>query len=66
MSKATDDILSIISERGSRLDQADMDRIEALITEIPFDQLDETGMIYEAIALIVNDPLYEGDLDPID
>lgn len=67
MSKAIDTIAGIIRDRGSELNQADMREIEYQITQIPLDELaDQYGWINEAIALIVNDPAYEGDLSPLE
>jgi hypothetical protein len=66
MSKATDTILEIISTKGADLRQSDMEQIEELIVDIPLDDAPrDMGMIYEGIAMVVNDPLYEGDIPPI-
>lgn len=67
MSKATDQIVDIIRVKGYDLRSDDMREIEYLITDIPLDDLpDEYPMIMGALAGIVNDPIYEGDIDPID
>lgn len=61
------DALAIISERGSDLNLVDMREIEALIVDCPLERAAEMqGWIYEALSLIVNDPLYKGDIPPIE
>ncbi|MGA1850473.1 hypothetical protein VH570_06505 [Sphingobium sp. HT1-2] len=55
--------LDIIREKGSALSADDFREIQYLITDIPIDDLaDTTPWIYEAIHMIIADPLYEGDL----
>lgn len=67
MSKPTDQIVDIIRDKGYDLNSEDMDEINYLITEIPFDDLpEEYPMIMGALAGIVNDPVYDGDIPPID
>lgn len=67
MSDPFSDALAIISERGSDINLVDMREIERLIAECPLERAAEIqGWIYEALWLIVNDPLYEGDIPPID
>jgi hypothetical protein len=66
MSVAFEKIIDLIGEKGAKLTQADMDQIESLIPDIPLDELpDSYGAIHEALALIVNDPAYEGDIEPM-
>lgn len=61
--KPIDAITDIIREKGSSLRQTDIDEIERLIVDIPIADLpDQTPWIWEAIALIVNAPEYEGDI----
>ena len=58
-----DDILAVISSKGEKLMQVDLNEIEYMLTQIDIDEaLDASPMIYEGIALTVNDPLYEGDI----
>lgn len=63
---AVDEIMSIISTKGADLMQSDIEEIQFLTVDIPIDELPDTyPWIWEAIALIVNDPLYEGDIPPV-
>ena len=67
MSDPFSDALAIISERGSDINLVDMREIQSLIVEFPLERAAELqGWIYEALSLIVNDPLYEGDIPPIE
>ncbi len=67
MSDPFSDALAIISERGSDINLVDMRKIEGLILECSLETAaDMQGWIYEALWLIVNDPLYEGDIPPIE
>jgi hypothetical protein len=62
-----DRALEIISEKGSDIMSADLHEIEHLMTLFDVDKAAELqGAIYEALALIVNDPNYDGDIPPID
>ncbi len=67
MSKAFDKILTIVGDKGSSLMATDIREIESLITEIGYDDLlNEEPLVWEAIALIVSDPDYEGDIPPVE
>jgi hypothetical protein len=67
MTMPAEQALAIIGEKGLSLSSDDMREIEGLITQIPLDDLpDQSGMIYEALSLVVNDPLYEGDVPPVE
>ncbi|WP_156358171.1 hypothetical protein [Sphingobium sp. Leaf26] len=67
MSKATDQIIAIIQTKGYDLRSDDIDEIHYLMTDIPLDDLpDEYPMIMGALANIVNDPVYDGDIEPVE
>lgn len=61
-----DEIMTILSERGSDLNRDDLARINELALDVPLEDTEQLGTVWEGIALIVNDPLYSGDIDPID
>jgi hypothetical protein len=63
---ALEQITEIVSERGSALDRDDMDRITELSVEVPLEDSDALAMVMEGVAMIVNDPLYEGDVPPME
>lgn len=63
---ASDDIMELIRQRGDTLDQSDLDKITMMMVDIPLEDSDQIGWINEAIAQIVNDPDYAGDIAPID
>lgn len=59
---AETEIAALIQARGMGLTQADVDEIETLLATIPppgVIEIEET--VWEAVSLIVNDPLYQGD-----
>ncbi len=61
-----EDILEIISTKDDKLMQVDLNEIDYMITQLDIDEaLEVQPMVYEAISNIVNDPLYEGDIEPI-
>lgn len=64
--KTPNDILEFINDNARDLSQDDLVKVDEAIDAN--DQIDDftIGMIYEAIALIVNAPEYEGDCSPID
>ncbi|MGK2911235.1 MAG: hypothetical protein ACSLE1_15750 [Sphingobium sp.] len=67
MTKPADQALKIISDKGLDLTSEDLREIEFLLTEIDFEDLpDHSGTIFGALALVVNDPLYQGDIAPIE
>ncbi len=64
---ASAQILGIIGDKGRELRMADMDAIELLKPLIPIeDSLEHLAWINEALALIVNDLTYEGDIPPVE
>lgn len=59
---AETEIAALIQTRGMGLTQADVDEIETLLATIPppgVIEIEES--VWEAVSLIVNDPLYRGD-----
>jgi len=65
--KPEDKIFEILREKGEAIRQSDMDEIELLIMEADPDVwIERMGWFYEGLALIVNDPNYEGDIAPVD
>lgn len=60
-------MLAIVAEKGPDLSQDDLVELDYLTTKLDIDDaFEQRGIVDEAIALIVNDPLYEGDIDPMD
>jgi hypothetical protein len=66
MGKPIDEALAILSERGSDLMKVDLDAMEELFTQIPPEEWDGVLLLMEGVALVVNDPSYEGDIKPIE
>ena len=67
MKRVSDQIIEIIRTKGDTLALDDLHEINMLLVTVdPDDFLDQQGAAYEAISLIVNDPLYEGDIPPIE
>lgn len=63
--KTNDQIIAILG-KGMAITQADIEEIEFLLTQLDLDDFSTAqAMAFEAISLIVNDPLYEGDAEPI-
>lgn len=57
-----DAILQRVRDRGLSLSGDDVRQIELDLTQLPADLASEAEpWIWEAVGLIVNDPLYEGD-----
>ena len=62
-----DEIQRIIRDKGRAIMQADLDAIETALAAMPAERRYALEpWIYEGLALIVNDTLYEGDIAPID
>lgn len=61
-----DDIQDIIRERGSALNRDDLARIAVMAVDVPLKDSEALASLYGAIALIVNDPEYDGDIAPIE
>jgi hypothetical protein len=66
MGKPIDEALAILSERGSDLMKVDLDAMEELFTQIPPEEWDGVLLLMEGVALVVNDPSYEGDIKLIE
>lgn len=61
-----DQIVQFIGERET-FNRVDMARLNEMLIELPLEDFsDVRAWAMEAVALRVNDPLYAGDLDPID
>lgn len=59
----------IVEDRGYNITQFDVMKIESLLLHIDF--LDDQGQreaafVKEGLGLIINDPRYVGDADPLD
>jgi hypothetical protein len=63
---ALDKITELVSERGNKITRADYNTIMTLAVDVPLEDSDYLGAVFEGIALTVNDPLYDGDIDPIE
>ena len=67
MSDDVETIHAIIRDKGRDIRQSDLNAIEAALRRLPAEKRAEVEpWIYEGLALIVNDCLYEGDIAPID
>lgn len=65
MSKPIDKAQAILSAKGSKLMQTDLDAMEEIFTEVDPDEWDDVLLVMEGVSLIVSDPSYSGDIDPI-
>jgi hypothetical protein len=65
MTKPIDQAQEILSSKGSALMQSDLDLMEEIFTKIPPEEWDDVMMLMDGVARIVNDPLYDGDIEPI-
>ena len=66
MNKPIDRAQAILSEKNDKLMQADLLEMQEIFTEIPPEEWDEVMMLMEGVAQVVNDPLYSGDIPPIE
>lgn len=65
--EAYDQAIAIVREKGILISSADLAEIEYLLTQLDADEAaDRIASVFEALSLIVNDPLYTGDIPPID
>lgn len=65
MSKPIDKAQAILSSKGGQLMQADLDLMEEIFTEVDPEDWDDVLLVMEGVALVVNDPAYKGDIEPI-
>jgi len=65
MLKPIDKAQAILSAKGSKLMQADLDAMEEIFTEVDPEEWDDVLLVMEGVALVVNDPDYKGDIPPI-
>lgn len=65
MNKPIDLAQAIFSEKGSGLMQTDLDAMEEIFTDIPPEEWDDVYLLMDGVALVVNDPSYAGDIQPI-
>jgi hypothetical protein len=63
---ALEQIDKIITDRGDKLNRDDFISIRILEPEVPLEDSEALAFVWERIALIVNDPLYDGDADPVE
>lgn len=66
MTKPIDRAQDILSSKGSALMQSDLDAMQEIFTEIPPEEWDDVMLLMDGVALIVNDPSYDGDIEPIE
>lgn len=59
-----EEIIDLMRERDSDLNRADLARINVMLLDVEDD--DAFMTIQDAIAQIVNDPAYEGDIEPVE
>lgn len=64
MNKIFEQMHEVIRSAGDQFSQLDLDRIRELSMDLPLDQNQGMGWIYEAIEMVVSSPDYKGDLDP--
>lgn len=65
MSKPIDKAQAILAEKGAKLMQADLIEMEMLFLQAAPEDLDDAMFLMEGVALVVNDPSYKGDIEPI-
>ncbi len=65
MNKPLDKAQAILSDKGGSIMQSDLDEMQELFTQVDPDDWDDVLMLMEGVALIVNDPSYKGDIEPI-
>lgn len=65
MNKPIDLAQDIFSKKGSGLMQTDLDAMEEIFTDIPPEEWDDVYLLMDGVALVVNDPSYTGDIQPI-
>lgn len=65
MLKPIDRAQAILSAKGIKLMQADLDAMEEIFTEVDPEEWDDVLLVMEGVALVVNDPDYKGDIPPI-
>ncbi|SEJ87402.1 hypothetical protein SAMN05518849_11676 [Sphingobium sp. AP50] len=63
---AIDEIVELVRDRGSKLNQYDLNQIKMIAVDVPLEDSEDLAMVFEGIALVVNDPLYEGDIPPME
>ena len=56
---------TILSEKDANIMQADLYAMQEIFTEIEPEEWDQVLLLMEGVALIVNDPSYAGDIEPI-
>ncbi|MEK7454729.1 MAG: hypothetical protein AABZ76_07375 [Pseudomonadota bacterium] len=62
---AIDEIVELVRDRGAKLTRDDLNQIKMMAVDVPLEDSDDLAAVFEGIALVVNDPLYEGDIPPI-
>ena len=68
MNKWVGEAHQIAKERGYDITQDDILRMKHLLSHIDFEDEQgqhEAAFVWEGVALIVNDPLYKGDAEPL-
>jgi hypothetical protein len=56
------EITAFLAKRGRDLRADDIDELRAMLTQVPPERYEEiSGNVWEAVALVVNDPENEGD-----
>lgn len=66
MSKPIEDAQAILTDKGTSLMQEDFQEMQSLFTQVEIEQWEDVVRVMEGVALIVNDPSYEGDIEPIE
>ena len=68
MNKWVGEAHQIATDRGYDITQFDVFEISRLLSHIDFEDEQgqrEAAFVWEGVALIVNDPLYKGDAEPL-
>jgi hypothetical protein len=66
MSKPIEDAQAILTDKGASLMQEDFQEMQSLFTQVEIEQWEDVVRVMEGVALIVNDPSYNGDIEPIE
>lgn len=66
MSRPIDEAQAILTRKGLALSEDDFREMQDLFLLVPIEEWDEVMRLMEGVSIIVSDPLYEGDIEPIE
>lgn len=63
MASSSSEIADFLASRGLNLRQDDVDEVAAMLASLPVDEHDRIAPnVWEVVAQIIADPLFEGDI----